>query len=42
MHLHYTISGLIRLRIEEYGQAKIIIHMVDLHNLFADIEIDSL
>ena len=42
MHQYYTINGLIRLRIEESGQAKVITHMVDLHNLFQDIEIDSL
>ena len=40
-HQYYTINGLIRLRIEESGQAKIITHMVDLQNLFPDIEIDS-
>ena len=31
-----------RLRIEESGQAKIITHMVDLQNLFSNIEIDIL
>ena len=31
---YYTINDLVRLRIEESGQAKIITHMVDLHNLF--------
>ena len=30
VHQYYTITGLIRLRIEESGQAKIITHMVDL------------
>ena len=39
---HYTINVLIRFRIEESGQAKIVTQMVDLHNLFLDIEIDSL
>ena len=38
----YAINGLIRLRIEESGQAKTITHMVDLQDLFPDIEIDSL
>ena len=38
---YYRINGLIRLRIEESGQAKIITHMVDLQNLFPDTEIDS-
>ena len=42
VHQYYTINGLIRLRIEESGQAKVITHMVDLHNWFHDIEIDSL
>ena len=41
VHQYYTINGLIRLQIEESGQAKIITHMVDLPNLFPDIEIDS-
>ena len=42
VHQYYTINGLNRLRTEESGQAKIITHMVDLQNLFPDIEIDSL
>ena len=42
VHQYYTINGLIRLRIEESSQAKIITHAVDLQNLFPDIEIDSL
>ena len=42
VHQYYTINGLIRLRIEESGQAKIITHIDDLQNLFPDIEIDSL
>ena len=42
VHHYYTINGLIRLRIEESGQVKIITHMVDLQNLFPDIGIDSL
>ena len=42
VYQHYTINGLIRLRIEESGQAKTITHMVDLQDLFPDIEIDSL
>ena len=40
VYQYYTINGLIRLRIEESGQAKIITHMVDLQNLLPDIEID--
>ena len=42
VHQYYTINGLIRLRIEESGQAKIITHIVDLHNLSPNIKIDSL
>ena len=42
VHQYYTINGLIHLRIQESGQAKIITHMVDLQNLFPDTEIDSL
>ena len=36
VHQYYTVNGLIRLRIEESGQAKIITHMVDLQNLFEE------
>ena len=36
VHQYYTANGLIRLRIEESGQAKIITHMVDLQNLFEE------
>ena len=39
---YYTVNGLIHLQIEESGPKKIITHMVDLQNLFPDIEIDSL
>ena len=42
VHQYYTINGLIRLRIEQSSQAKIINHMVDLQNLFPDIDISSL
>ena len=42
VHQYYTINSLIRSRIEESGQVKIITHMIDLQNLFPDIEIDSL
>ena len=42
VHQYYTKNGLIRLRIEESGQGKIITYMVDLQNLFPDIKIDSL
>ena len=42
VHQYYTINGLIRLRTEESGQAKVITHMVDLQNFEIDIEIESL
>ena len=42
VHQYYTINGLIRLQIEESGQAKIITPMVDLLKLFPNIKIDSL
>ena len=41
VYQYYTINGLIRLRIQESGPAKTITHMVDLQNLFPDIDIDS-
>ena len=42
VHQYYTINCLTRLQIEEFGQAKIITHMVDLQNLFPDLNINSL
>ena len=42
VHQYYTINSLIRSRIEKSGQVKIITHMIDLQNLFPDIDIDSL
>ena len=42
VHQYYTINSLILSRIEKSGQVKIITHMIDLQNLFPDIEIDSL
>ena len=42
VHQYCTINGLVRLRIKESGQAKIITHMTDIQNLSPDIEIDSL
>ena len=38
----YTISGLIRVKLEETGPSKIITHMVDLKELFPDIDIENL
>ena len=42
VYQYYTINWSFRLRIEESGQAKTIIHMVDPQNFFPDIDIDSL
>ena len=42
MHHFCTISGLIRLKFEETGPSKIITHMVDLKELFSDIDIENL
>lgn len=42
VHQYYTLFGLICLQIEKSGQVKIITHMVDLQNLFPNIEIESL
>ena len=38
----YTISGLIRVKLEETGPSKIITHIVDLKELFPDIDIANL
>ena len=42
VYQYYTTNGLLYLQIEESGQAKNINHIVDLQNLFLDIEINSL
>ena len=42
IHQFYTISGLIRVELEETGPSKIITHMVDLKELFPDIDIENL
>ena len=42
IHQFYTISGLIRVKLEETGPSKIITHMVDLKDLFPDIDIENL
>ena len=42
IHQFYTISGLIRVKLEETGPSRIIIHMVDLKELFPDIDIEIL
>ena len=42
IHQFYTISGLIRVKMEETGPSKIITHMVDLKDLFPHIDIENL
>ena len=42
LHQFYTINGIVRVKLEENGPLKSITHMLDLVNLFPDIEIDSL
>ena len=42
LHQFYTINRIVRVQLEENGPPKSITHMVDLVNLFPDIEIDSL
>ena len=42
LHQFYTINAIVRVKLEENGPPKSITHMLDLVNLFADIEIDNL
>ena len=42
IHQFYTISGLIRVKLEKTGPSKIITHVVDLKELFPDIDIENL
>ena len=42
IHQFYTISGLIRVKLEETGPSRIISHMVDLKELFPDMDIENL
>ena len=42
MHRFYAISGLIWVKLEEIGPSKIITHMIDLKDLFLDIDIENL
>ena len=42
LHQFYTINGVVRVKLEENGTPKSITHMLDLLNLFPDIEIYSL
>ena len=41
-HQLYTISGLIRAKLEETGPSKTITHMIDLKKLFSDMGIENL
>ena len=40
--MFYTVNGMIRVKVNENRPPKGITHMLDLVNLFPDIEIDSL
>ena len=42
LHRFYTINGIVRVKLEENDPLKSITLMLDLANLFPDIEIDSL
>ena len=42
IHRFYTISGLIRVKLEETGPSRIITHMVDLKERFPDIDMENL
>ena len=42
LHQFYTINGIVRVKLEENGPPKSITHMLDLVNLFPNIEINSL
>ena len=39
---YYTISGLILVKLEETGPSRIITHVVDLKELFPDVDIENL
>ena len=41
LHQFYTINGTVRVKLEENSPPKSITHMLDLVNLFPDIETDS-
>ena len=41
-HQFYMISGLIRVKLEKTGPSRIITHMVDLKELFPDVDIKNL
>ena len=42
LHQCYTLNGIVRVKLEENGLPRSIAHMLDLPNLFPDIEVDSL
>ena len=42
IHEFYTVSGLIRVKLEETGPSRVITHMIDLKELFPDVNIENL
>ena len=42
IHQFYTISGLIRVKLEETGPSRVITHMTHLKELFPDVDIENL
>ena len=42
IHQFYTISGLIRGKLEKIGPSRIITHMIDLRELFLNVDIENL
>ena len=42
LHHFYTINGIVRVKLKENSPPRSITHMLDLANLFPDIEVDSL
>ena len=42
LHQFYTVNGIVQVKLEENGPPKSITHILDLVNLFPDIEINSL
>ena len=42
IHQFYTISGLIRVKLEETGPSRVITHMIDLKELFPNVNIENL
>ena len=42
IHHFCTISGLIRVKLEETGPSRVITHMIDLKELLSDVNIENL